>query len=470
MYREVQSFFVILAFAMLYLLTSCNNASMQGHIIITAVNNKERVLEFKSPTYTGFLKSAKLLAIDPESETTSALLLTKDFYSACSPDISFDARKMVFAGQKSDSDTWQIYEMDLSSLRYKQLTNATENCTDPLYLPGEKIAFSKASGHDSVFKGHSLMVMQADGSQPQQITFSPGSYFGSTLLHDGRIITLNRQAGSETEKRNLMVMRPDGTKETLFYQSREFDELIATGRETVDGQILLLEKSKEGKDNLFTVSYNNPMNSKKHINGGLSGEILGLSPLTNENLLICYKASENDNYGLYELDYRNSGGVQAVYTDSHYQMLDAVAVELRNRPKKIPSEVKMEEETALLLCQDINFMGFHSDSIISEDERAVKIELLGAQSSLGVVDVESDGSVYLKIKADMPFQIQTLDKSGNIVNGPSSWINLRPNERRACVGCHQGNEMVPENRQPLSVLKPPVLIIPQEKQLMAKSQ
>ena len=139
MYREVQSFFVILAFATLYLLTSCNNASMQGHIIITAVDNKDRVLEFKSPTYKGFLKSAKLLAIDPESETTSALLLTKDFYSACSPDISFDARKMVFAGQKSDNDTWQIYEMDLSSLRYKQLTNATENCTDPLYLPGENL-------------------------------------------------------------------------------------------------------------------------------------------------------------------------------------------------------------------------------------------------------------------------------------------------------------------------------------------
>jgi len=169
------------------------------------------------------------------------------------------------------------------------------------------------------------------------------------------------------------------------------------------------------------------------------------------------------------LDYKNSGRIQPVYTDDRYQILDAVAVEMCNTPKKIPSEVKMDEETGLLLCQDINFIGFHGDSLFAQKKKAVKIEILGAQSSLGVVDAESDGSVYLKIKADTPFQIQTLDESGNIVNGPSSWINLRPNERRACVGCHQGNEMVPENRQPLSVLKQPVLI-PQQKQFMATSQ
>jgi hypothetical protein len=211
------------------------------------------------------------------------------------------------------------------------------------------------------------------------------------------------------------------------------------------------------------------MHGKKIIHGEIAGDILGISLLNNKNLLVCYKANESDDYGLYELDYKNSGRIQPVYTDDRYQILDAVAVEMCNTPKKIPSEVKMDEETGLLLCQDINFIGFHGDSLFAQKKKAVKIEILGAQSSLGVVDAESDGSVYLKIKADTPFQIQTLDESGNIVNGPSSWINLRPNERRACVGCHQGNEMVPENRQPLSVLKQPVLI-PQQKQFMATSQ
>jgi hypothetical protein len=71
--------------------------------------------------------------------------------------------------------------------------------------------------------------------------------------------------------------------------------------------------------------------------------------------------------------------------------------------------------------------------------------------------------------ADTPFKIQTLDKNGNILYGPSSWINLRPNERRACVGCHLGNEIVPENRQPLAVTKDPIQI-PKVKTLLAKTE
>jgi hypothetical protein len=35
---------------------------------------------------------------------------------------------------------------------------------------------------------------------------------------------------------------------------------------------------------------------------------------------------------------------------------------------------------------------------------------------------------------------------------------LRPNERRGCVGCHEDHELVPDNRVPLSVKKPPVKI------------
>ncbi len=307
MYKGLQSFFMILAVAMTHMLGSCTKPSLEGNIIITAVSNKQQAIEFKTMKYRGLLDGAKILAINTENKPSTALLLTDDFYAACSPDISFDARKMVFAGQKSNTDIWQIYEMDLSSLRYIQLTNASENCTDPIYLPGERIAYSKVHTYDLGFKGHALMVMQSDGSQQQQITYSPGSYVGSLLLHDGRIISMNQQIGSETEKRNLMVMRPDGTKETLFYKSRDQDELITLTRETADGQMVLLENNEAGKEQLFTLTYNNPMHGKKIIHGEIAGDILGVSLLNNENLLVCYKANESDDYGLYELDYKNSG-------------------------------------------------------------------------------------------------------------------------------------------------------------------
>ena len=133
-------------------------------------------------------------------------------------------------------------------------------------------------------------------------------------------------------------------------------------------------------------------------------------------------------------------------------------VEKHNRPKKLPSEVDMGVKTGLLLCQDINEIGIKSSSISSTFPKAGRIEILGADTTFGVVAVEEDGSFYLKVIADTPFQIQTIDEKGNVLSGPCDWIWLRPNERRGCVGCHEDPEQVPENRLPLSVKKSPVII------------
>jgi hypothetical protein len=86
------------------------------------------------------------------------------------------------------------------------------------------------------------------------------------------------------------------------------------------------------------------------------------------------------------------------------------------------------------------------------------VEVIGVDSTYGIVPVEEDGSFQLKILADKPFRIQALDKDGRIIQGPCSWLWLRPNERRGCVGCHEDPELVPDNRIPLAVTKSPVII------------
>ena len=318
-------------------------------------------------------------------------------------------------------------------------------------------------------KGYALFVMNTDGSQEEQITFSPGFYNGTTVLHDGRIISMNRQASHESNQINLMVMRPDGTKEMLFYKTEDGGQLMAGGKESEDGQIYLIEKNKEGLGELLAISYNNPKKSKKLVTEKGAGDFIGINTMNNKRLLVCYRTSKDDAYGLYELDPENMSLVRSVFSDSRYMTIQAAVVEKRKMPKNIPSEVKMKEQTGLLLCQDVNFTGFLEDTVLTKTSKAFKVEVLGLENSLGTVDVEKDGSVYLEIKADTPFQLQTLDEQGQIINGPSSWMNLRPNERRACVGCHQGNEVVPQNRQPLSVLKEPVRI-PREPKLLAERE
>ncbi len=471
MFRTLGSFIILFSLIGISgcFVISCNHRSSEGMIVLTQIDKDQETTGFSLVENQAVFSGAKIMMMDPTHTDRPALLLSNDFYSACSPVISFDARKMIFTGQKSDNSVWQIFEMDLVNLQYEQLTNSITNCVDPSYLPGKKIVYSKFMHGEKGSKGYALFVMNADGSQEEQITFSPGFYNGTTVLHDGRIISMNRQASHESNQTNLMVMRPDGTKEMLFYKTKDGGQLMAEGKESEDGQIYLIEKNKEGLGELLAISYNNPKKSKKLVTEKGAGDFIGINTINNKRLLVCYRTSKDDAYGLYELDPENMSLVRSFFYDSRYKTIQAAVVEKRKMPKNIPSEVKMEEQTGLLLCQDVNFTGFLEDTVLTKASKAVKVEVLGLESSLGTVDVEKDGSVYLKIKADTPFQLQTLDEQGQIINGPSSWMNLRPNERRACVGCHQGNEVVPQNRQPLSVLKEPVRI-PREPKLLAERE
>jgi hypothetical protein len=78
---------------------------------------------------------------------------------------------------------------------------------------------------------------------------------------------------------------------------------------------------------------------------------------------------------------------------------------------------------------------------------------------IGETEVAEDGSFYLELKADQPVRFQTLNDSGDVLRGPSSWMWVRPNERRGCVGCHEDRELTPENVVPLAIEKAPVAMI-----------
>ena len=147
-----------------------------------------------------------------------------------------------------------------------------------------------------------------------------------------------------------------------------------------------------------------------------------------------------------------------IYDDPEYDEIEVAVIESRERPKKLPSEVDMGVKTGLLLCQDINYDITGPKFTNLSKHLADRIELQGIDSILGIVKAEKDGSVYLKVIADTPFRIKTLDKNGSTVHGPGEWIYLRPNERRGCVGCHEDPELVPGNKLPLSVRKPPVSV------------
>ena len=358
------------------------------------------------------------------------------------------------------NDPWQIWEMKLADSKIRQVTSSSENCIDPAYLPGGCLVFSKLTVNDSLKSGHSLFTCNLDGSDIKLITFNPHSYFASTVLKDGRVLTISRQLYPDQEDPELLILRPDGTKAEIFYKGLKGSTLISRGWETVNGRIVLIEsdKSRQEGGDVISINYNRPLHSRVNLTSEINGDFHTVFPLQSGRLLVSWRASDTNRFALYEFDPVNKDIGKAIYQNNDYDALEAIVVEKHERPKKLPSEVDMGVKTGLLLCQDINVLDSQSAGIASSFLKASGIEVLGIDSALGAVQVEEDGSFYLKVMADIPFQIQTIDKNGHVLHGPCGWIWLRPNERRGCVGCHEDHELVPGNRVPLSVKKPPVII------------
>jgi hypothetical protein len=442
------------------IIVSCNKkASGKNKLILTEAPVNIQLADYSSGTSLRYLSGARIISIEtgrPGSNKT----LTKDFFSACFPEISYDGRFMIFAAQQRENDPWQIWEMNLKNLKYRQVTSGREDCTDPAYVPGEQIVFSKLTLNDTVKSAHCLYICNTDGSGLKQITFGPDDNLSTTVLSDGRLLTVKNQLFPVQGDPMLVVMRPDGTKAEMFYAGPEKRKLVSSTHETADGRILFVESDNENLNagRLVSISYNRPLHSKTDLTSGISGDFYNVLPLRSDKFLVSYRKSDSNRFALYEFDPEKRTLGQEVFNDPDYNILDIVAYEAYERPKKLPSEVDMQVKTGLLLCQDINFRDPFLPDTSSSIGKALKIEVLGIDTTYGVVEVEKDGSFQLKVMADTPFRIRTLDKDGNVVSGPCSWLWLRPNERRGCIGCHENPEMVPENKVSLATKKSPVII------------
>jgi hypothetical protein len=422
--------FAVCSFSFILLLTSCDNSIDEGSIIFVQKSGD----------------SSRIVSFNPENRKER--ILTTDFYTSFSPSISYDGKTLVFAGIIMKEDKSQIFKMNLENPIPIKVTSSESDCLAPVILPGGQIVFSIKSG-----SGSSVWVCNADGSNLNRITFDPYSYLSSTVLNDGRILCLRSEEKSDST-RKLIVLRPDGTKAGLFYSSNEGNILQSSGFESSSGQIYFIESSKDRSGDIAAIEYRRPLHTYKKIAGKETGSFVSIHPEESGKLLVSGKKNGSEHFSIFELDPKNGLLSEVIYQNSGSDAVDPLKVEIHTRQKKLPSEVDKGVKTGLLLCQNINFHETGSNNLLTAD----KIEVMGVDSILGIVRAEPDGSVYLKVIADTPFRIRTIDKDGNPVQGPGSWIYLRPNERRGCIGCHENPELVPENKLSLSVKKSPVVL------------
>ena len=392
--------------------------------------------------------------------------LTKGLFSARTPDLFHDGKLIVFSAKEDESSRWQLYSYDLENEVYEKLFVSERDCLDPVFLPGGGVVFSSPVEVASGIKDLALFRWDP-GKEPLRITFTPYSFSEPMILQDGRILALYADS-PHAPANSLMVMRPDGTKNALFYKSPEGNEIMGDLLQLDSGPIVFLEKNntKLTKE-LVTISYNNPYASRKVLYSVQAETVISLGATEQGKLLLTKKENKEDNGNWFVLN-PVSGELEITSLDRTGEIYGP-ASELRStkRQRILPSAVKPEEATALLMCQDARITG--EDHKREMDVFHGPVEVQGLEQSMGTIELEPDGSFYLKLKADTPFRFQRLDDKGNPLGAPSSWISLRPNERRACVGCHVSNERVPENVQPLAVQKGPLDLYESEMKFMAKS-
>ncbi len=433
-------------------LVSCQNRHHDDMIIVTRVPVSASVLRDGStlPDYNG----SALVAVHADGSGQPEVL-TPDFFSAASPHVAYDGKHILFSARKSKDDSWQIWEMDLQNKKSRQITHCQGNCYTPYYLPGNKLVFSREMPDTGTGTFLTLFTLTLDGKMLRQITYHPSRDLISTILDDGRVLMCSRQVFPDTGDAKCLALRPNGTKMELFYQKEKGARTGLRMTETPDHQIWFAERSPTGKWNIDKIRYNRSLHSRTVCTGNIPGDFYSVLPYDSVRFIVSYKKPESNHVELVSYSPRDKKIQKTLLSDKAYNYLDPVVARPYKRPRNLPDELMCSYPTGLLMSQNINFT---ADGVLPDNKKAVSVEVLGMDKSLGIVPVEKDGSVYLKIPANMPFRIQTLDRENKVVLGPSDWQWLRPFERRGCVGCHEDPELSPENIVPLAINTWPVVI------------
>jgi hypothetical protein len=394
-----------------------------------------------------FPEGSRIVLFAPETRSQTPVNLTGRFFAAADPQVDFTGKRMLFAAQKSPGELWQIWEMNLDSAEARQITTGEADCLRPAYLPAEQIVFT------SMFRGagprhSSLQVVGLDGSNLHTITFGPGDWWLEMVLRDGRIVASANSpladSSSAGMNRLLYTLRPDGTGlETLRCEHSNSASRGEAG-ELQDGTIIFTENTgalmlvkrgalHEERTGWPGVSYRSP------------------NPLKDDLVVVAQKSGRDSRYQLFILLADGRGQARAIYSDTNFDSLQPVAVQMKPAPKKLWSNLLPNSATGYFISLDSsNSMDGAKNPLPIRRVRVVA-QRPADEVVLGEASVEPDGSFYVQVPANRAVRFVLLNEQGRVIREEQSWIWTRPGEERGCTGCHGDKAVAPENRWPMAL-------------------
>jgi hypothetical protein len=460
-------------------------------------------------------------------------VLTADFDSAADPDVSFDGKRILFAGKRQATDDWNIFEMEADGSQVRQVTKGVGGCRSPTYQsklntlvaekPWSQITFaSTAAGELNEFApipSSNLYSSKLDGTFVSRLTFNPSSSFDPFLNDDGRLIFAMWQRSRLDRglqgRVGLFELHQDGADLMLVCadQGRRIKHMPTV---TTEGLVVFVEADEVGWDGggaLAAVNLRQRLRSYRQITRPADGLFHSPSSLPDGKILVSRRApEEGSNYGVYRLA-PNTGRYELVFDDPTYHDIQAKILAPRPEPDGRSTSVfvatgDIDDPTSKQSFIPKNPRGklYCLNAYISDLDgsqwpppgtlRRVRVleglshrtgdagsflpegVVIGASGTgstqagipptlprrfLGEVPVEEDGSFNVEVPADIPIELQLLDERGMALRS-CGWIWVKNNEPRGCIGCHEDQELTPENRMVDAVKKPSIsLTLPPER-------
>lgn len=137
-----------------------------------------------------------LYRLDPDG--TLSNLTNLENVAVRDPEISYDAKRVMFSMKQGVRGKWQLYEMNVDGSNLHRVSATNSNDWDPAYLPDgrillvsdrlDAIAIANQNLPEDYLPEGKLFVMNADGSHIELINSSPHGTFNPFLASSGRIV------------------------------------------------------------------------------------------------------------------------------------------------------------------------------------------------------------------------------------------------------------------------------------------
>ena len=428
----------------------------------------------------------------------------KDGYVAdC--EVSWDAKRIIFSKRGGKTQPWwSVWEIGVNGSGLRQITKGPYHDVGPAYLPDGRIVFSSSRiGIRDEYHGYhatGLTVMNADGSDMHTIGLNLGRDNEPSMLPDGRIVFSRLELFYSRLKTEITVqaINPDGTRNVTLYgpERRAFWRNVT--RENKEGwwgevaprhRVLRMTQPQSFPDGRIVCATTAGLTI---IGPGRRREtvipryknmaVTSPMPLDADTILCAATVRDagKPQLGLYKMDVK-TGVLSEVYDDPKTAEFEPRPIRPRRIPITLTESQRTNEYTGTLFCSSARISQeartrnrgrlvriIEGQPIVTRHEThmngkgpAWKNHVGTHARVLGTVPLAADGSFSIQAPADRLIHCQVLDSDRRVVGNQLIWMNIRPGERRSCVGCHEDPDatMLPTHR-PQALRITPVKCLP----------